>query len=68
MKRYLRDVGREIKKQRLVQSMTLPGLAEKAGISKGNLSKIENGACNIGLETLWKLAAALDINPSEFLP
>lgn len=48
--------------------MALPETAKDAGISKGNLSKIENHACNIGLETLYRLADAMYVTVGDFLP
>lgn len=67
-KRYFRTVGNAIRQERKEHKMTLPELAAKAGISKGNLSKIENHPCNISIETLLKLADALGISFKDFLP
>lgn len=48
--------------------MTLPVLAEKAGLSKGLLSKIENSSdANPSLATLYKITEAMDITLSDFL-
>lgn len=48
--------------------MTLPALADKAGLSKGLLSKLENAETpNPSLETLQKIAAALKITLSDIL-
>jgi DNA-binding XRE family transcriptional regulator len=44
------------KKKKLTQSQ----LAEKLGIEKGQISKIENGKFNLTLSTINKIAAALD--------
>ena len=68
MERFLRNVGKSIKYERQLADMSLPALAKKAGISKGNLSKIENHPCNVGLETLYKLSEALDMSARDFLP
>ena len=56
--------SRNIKKYRVAAGMTLPDLAKKAGISKGNLSKIEAKASNLSVATLCRLAKALNIPPS----
>jgi transcriptional regulator with XRE-family HTH domain len=68
IKPYLRSVGVNIRNERIQHKRTLPELAKLAGISKGNLSKIENKPCNISLETLLRLAAALGISLKDFLP
>ena len=48
--------------------MTLPVLAEKATLSKGLLSKIENAEdSNPSLDTLYKIAEALDIPLGDLL-
>lgn len=67
-KEYCRYVGLSIKQFRRNKAMTLPRLAQEAGISKGNLSKIENKVCNISLETLFKLSEALKVTVQDFLP
>ncbi|MCM5704583.1 helix-turn-helix domain-containing protein [Larsenimonas salina] len=40
---------------------SLSGLAEAAGLAKSNLSRIERGQANPTLDTLWRLARALDL-------
>jgi transcriptional regulator with XRE-family HTH domain len=49
-----------IKEKRKEKGISLNQLAEKTGINKGNLSKIENGHTNITIKTLKKIAKALD--------
>ena len=68
MKQYLRLVGLSIRRKRKASNLTLPALADKAGISKGALSQIENKPCNVCLETLWKLAGALKVSINDLLP
>ncbi|MDB5076887.1 MAG: hypothetical protein JWO42_3066 [Chloroflexi bacterium] len=41
--------------------MSLGALAQKAGLSKAILSRIEAGTGNPSLETLWHIAEALDL-------
>lgn len=64
----LKLVSAKITMTRLQAGLTLPKLADKAGISKGNLSKIENHASNLSVDTLLKLAKALCVSPSRLLP
>lgn len=61
-------VGAQIKAVRLKRGLTLPLLAINAGISKGNLSKIEAHGSNLSVDTLFRLADALKINPCLLLP
>ena len=65
---YQTKVGQLIKAKRLYKNITLPRLALKAKISKGGLSKIENHSCNVTLETLLRIAKALDCTVKDLLP
>ena len=40
-------------------------LSGLAGIARSHLSMIETGTKQANFETLWKLAAALDLRPSQ---
>jgi XRE family transcriptional regulator of biofilm formation len=62
------NVGKKIQTLRLEKGLTLPQLAERAGVSKGFLFQIEDdGKTNPSLETLNKLAKALDVTIAELL-
>lgn len=64
----MKNIGGKIKTLRLEKQITLPDLAEKASLSKGLLSKIENSInANPSLDTLFKIAEALDVSLAEFL-
>lgn len=54
-------IGREIRKHRRRSNMTLLALAQRAGLSQGMMSKIENGQTSPSLATLAALADALSI-------
>ena len=57
----MKNIGGTVKALRQEKSITLPALAELAGLSKGLLSKIENSPdANPSLSTLYKIAEALD--------
>lgn len=63
-------IGKEIRRIRKEnKKMTLDGLSEKTGFTKGYLSMIENGKTeNIpSIETLKKIAKGLDVDYYEFL-
>ena len=54
-------IGANIKFWRLSRQIKLNALARMAGVDRGNLSKIEAGSAGASLETLAKLAAALQV-------
>ena len=57
-----------IKKRRLELGMSQEELAHKAGYTdRSSIAKIELGKVDISLETLKKIAAALDIEPLDLL-
>jgi XRE family transcriptional regulator, regulator of sulfur utilization len=55
------NVARIIKAHREARGWSLGGLARQTGLSKTLLSRLESGAGNPSLETLWRLARAFDI-------
>jgi len=64
----MRNLGERIRALRTERSMTLPTLAERSGLSKGLLSKLENDEeSNPSLGTLHKIIKALDATLSDVL-
>lgn len=57
-------VGAAIREQRQRHSLTLAQVAEQAGISRGMLSKIENGQTTAGMDTLARIARVLGVSMS----
>lgn len=53
---------RHIRKEKGLSQEVLSGLA---GIARTHLSMIENGAIHASIETVWKIAPALGLRPSE---
>jgi len=60
-----RYLGNTIRQLRLQHSLTIADVALRAGISKGMLSKIENGLASTSLDTLEQLANALGVTLSK---
>lgn len=58
------SVGAAIREQRQKHGSTIAQVAEQAGISRGMLSKIENGQTSAGLDTLARIARALGVSMS----
>ena len=57
-------VLRELRQSKGLSQDVLSGLA---GIARTHLTMIENGDKQPNFETIWKLAVALDMKPSEFI-
>lgn len=60
-----RHLGSTIRKLRLDHNLTIAEVSERAGISRGMLSKIENSLAATSLETLEQLANALGVTLSK---
>ena len=56
-----RHLGNTIRQLRLEHNLTIAAVSERAGISRGMLSKIENSLAATSLETLEQLANALGV-------
>lgn len=55
------DFGRRIELIRKKKNITQEELAAKTGILRNNLSRIENGKYNTGMDILLRIANALDM-------
>lgn len=62
-----RIVGAVIRRQRLQKGMTQELLSGLAGIARTHLTMIENGSKQPNFETVWKIALALDMSPSQLV-
>lgn len=58
-------LGAQLKAVRLARRMTLAGVAESAGITKGFLSKIERDQAAASVATLMRICEALQISVGE---
>ncbi len=63
----LAKIGANLRTIRKGKKMTQVVLAEKAGVSRGYISQIENGNENIGLATLQEIANALGVELKEIV-
>lgn len=59
--------GSVIHRLRVQRGMTQEMLSGFAGIARTHLSMIETGSKNPNLDTLWRIAQALDMKPSELV-
>ena len=63
---YIR-IGFNLMKQRRVKGWTQEQLAEKSGVSRSRISKMENGKENFNIESLFLIAQSLEIDFIELL-
>jgi transcriptional regulator with XRE-family HTH domain len=63
----LEELGKRIAKVRRSKGLSIERLAYEMGISKGNLSDIENGKKNPRYTTLRAIAEGLDLGLSQLL-
>ena len=60
-------VGEPIRKARKEKGLSQDVLSGFAGIARTHLTMIENGDKQPNFETIWKIAVALDMKPSELV-
>ena len=60
-------VGRAIRSLRVERGLSQDVLIGFADIARTHLSMIETGAKKANFETIWKIATALDMRPSELV-
>lgn len=59
--------GQIIGKLRTKRNMSQEVLSGLAGIARSHLAMIENGRKNANVDTLWRIAAALDMRLSNLI-
>lgn len=62
-----RAVGETIRDLRRAKGVSQDVLSGLAGIARTHLTMIENGSKQANFETIWKLAYALYMRPSELV-
>lgn len=67
MQLYQVPVGAVIRRKRMERGMTQELLSGLAGIARTHLTMIENGTKQPNFETVWKIALALELKPSELV-
>ena len=60
-------VGQTIRRLRNKRGISQDVLSGFAGIARTHLTMIENGSKQANFETVWKIANALDMRPSELV-
>ena len=59
--------GLVISKLRVQKGLTQDRMSGLAGIARSHLVALENGEKTVRLDTLWRIADALEIRPSELI-
>ena len=60
-------IGFNLLKQRRLKGWTQEQLAERSGVSRSRISKMENGKENFNIESLFLIAQSLEIDVIELL-
>ena len=60
-------VGENVRRTRKLRGLTQEQFAEKSGFSQQYLSSLENGKRNPSVITLYEIAVALEVQPSDLL-
>ena len=60
-------VGNVIRRIRIKRGLSQEVVSGLAGIARTHLTMIENGTKQANFETIWKIANALNILPSELV-
>lgn len=67
MSQLMNFLGKQVKKRRRALKLSQEDVAAKTGLSVPSLSEIERGIANPTLQTLEKIAAALDMSVAGLL-
>ena len=65
--RVTTDVGKRVRKYRLIKDLTQEQLGFDVGCGDSQISHIENGDRDVDTELLFKIAKALDVTPADLL-
>jgi transcriptional regulator with XRE-family HTH domain len=63
----VRRFGESIRRHRLSKGLSQEALADRARVHRTYVGRVERGEANATLTTIVKLAAALDVEPTDLL-
>lgn len=58
-------LGRELRRLRKERKLSVAEVAERSGLDGQDLARIERGESRVGLEVLFRLLSAFDVEPHE---
>ena len=61
------EIGQKIRRLRVRLGLTQEELSGLAGIARSHLAALEKGEKTVRLDTLWRIAEALEIRPGELI-
>jgi transcriptional regulator with XRE-family HTH domain len=64
---FLKALGLAIQDRRLLLNLSQERLAERAGLHRTYISDVERAYRNVSIRTLFRLAQALAISPSQLV-
>jgi len=64
---FLEDLGTRIKEIRLKQNMNEGEFADKLGLNREDVGKMEAGQLDLKITTLFKISNSMDVEMSELL-
>mgnify|MGYP003528817586 CR=1 FL=1 len=64
-KQYFLQLGLTVAYYRKTRKLTQEKLAEKVGISRNHMSRIETADCAASLDVIFDIAKALEITPDK---
>jgi transcriptional regulator with XRE-family HTH domain len=59
--------GDAVRERRIAEGLTQEALAERAGIDRKSISRIENGAFSPSLDRIWLIADALRVSVTDLI-
>lgn len=65
--KYLVQFGDNLRKQRVLQSLSQKQLGFETGLSREFINRIENGKVNVSLINVVEIAKVLNIDPKDLL-
>lgn len=67
MSELAEKIGKNVRFYRLKKKLTQKQLAKKAKLSRGYISRVENGRVNMYLTTLFEIAKALGVRARKLV-
>lgn len=65
---FVREFGQKVRSLREAKGMSQEALADAADLHRTHISLIERGRRSVRLETVERLAVALQVQPAELMP
>lgn len=65
---YRAAVGRRLQQVRRERKLSQEALADLVGLHRAYMGHLEQGRRNFPIDTLYRLARALDVEPADLLP